>query len=74
MLLWSLYFSGAVLHIHDSSMADVHWLINSTYDPNCYFCHDAKGLLHFVFSDKEPSPAQGLFYVCYSVSAKMCAL
>ena len=50
-------FTGAVLHVHEGSMLDVHWLIkNATYDPLCFMCTNrSSGVLQFHFFDKPPT-------------------
>jgi len=52
-----LWFTGAVLHVHEGSMLDVHWLIkNATYDPHCFMCTNrSSGLLQFHFFEKPPT-------------------
>jgi adenosine deaminase CECR1 len=48
---------GAVLHVHDASICDVHWLIkNATYDPRCYMCNDhATSSVRFHFFASPPT-------------------
>lgn len=57
MLIPSVRYPGAVLHVHDASLLDVHWLIkNATYDPQCFICtNHSFGDLQFHFFDKPPS-------------------
>ena len=52
-----VWFTGAVLHVHDASLLDVRWLIrNATYDPHCFMCTNrSSGRLQFHFFDKPPS-------------------
>ncbi|KAI0234306.1 Adenosine deaminase 2 [Lamellibrachia satsuma] len=46
---------GAVLHIHDVSMASSDWLIkNVTYRPDCYMCIDKTGQLLFQLAKSKP--------------------
>jgi len=41
---------GAALHLHDSSMCDVMWLVqNATYRDNCYMCTNGDGMILFQF-------------------------
>jgi len=52
-----MLFVGAVLHVHDASLLDVHWLIkNATYHPLCFMCTDhSSNLLQFHFFKQPPS-------------------
>ena len=64
-----LYFlsPGGALHIHDSALVDIHWLIRrATYDPNCYMCTDDHAQLHFKFFPKPPGNYSGSSYMLLS--------
>ena len=55
--------SGAALHLHDSSLVDVWWLVkNATYMDNCYMCFDSNKQLHFKFSKTTPT-LYGIMFV-----------
>ncbi|KAL5007348.1 hypothetical protein ScPMuIL_016154 [Solemya velum] len=46
---------GGALHLHDSSMTDLTWLVkNVTYMPKCYMCFDNNNILKFKFSSTTP--------------------
>ncbi|XP_070581355.1 adenosine deaminase 2-like [Ptychodera flava] len=48
---------GAVLHIHDTAIANINWLIkNATYRPYCYMCSTRdRGTLLFQFAEDQPT-------------------
>ncbi|KAG1952768.1 adenosine deaminase 2-A isoform X2 [Pimephales promelas] len=53
---------GAALHIHNSAMVSVEWLVlNATYRPHCYICFTWDGSLKFLFSTSMPFPRFGCF-------------
>lgn len=46
---------GAALHLHDTSMVDLHWLVkNVTYRENCYMCTNNKYFVYFKFFPGTP--------------------
>ena len=48
---------GAALHLHDSSLVDVWWLVKEAtyYDPDhLYMCVDVDHQLYFTFSQNKP--------------------
>ena len=52
--------TGAVLHVHDAAMIDVHWIIdNFTYMPNLYMCFDDNAVLNLHFY-KQPPTTKGI--------------
>uniref|UniRef100_A0A4W4G8S2 adenosine deaminase n=1 Tax=Electrophorus electricus TaxID=8005 RepID=A0A4W4G8S2_ELEEL len=51
---------GAVLHIHNSALVGVDWLVmNVTYRPHCYVCFTWSGSVQFLFSTQRPFPRWG---------------
>ncbi|KAK3102124.1 hypothetical protein FSP39_009001 [Pinctada imbricata] len=46
---------GGALHLHDTSITDVNWLVkNVTYRENCYMCINKDGFIYFHFWSTPP--------------------